>query len=137
MSDVVIPTASYAPLLDAFINGLVAYAHPYVNDPVLGPGTVKTDFVEVAWDGYQEVALDRLTPAMLRRGTAFSVIDPAIFTFAGGPLPLPIRGYYATENRDGRLLWAWRAPGAPVQLTVLNPYLVIYCRFGFPFPAAP
>lgn len=136
MSDVVIPTASYPALLDAFKDGLVAYAHPYVNDPPLGPNTVKADFVEVAWEGYEELPLDRLTPAYLRAGVAFCVIDPAIFQFQGGAEPLPIRGYYATENRNGRLLWAWRAPGEAVQLTTANPYLVIYCRFTYPPPAA-
>ncbi len=132
MPDATFASAGYTSMLDALTSGLNAYCHLYTNDPVIAPGLVIGDLVEVVYDGYAPLAIRKWTDAVLQDGLGFSVADPCVFTYSSGPLPLPVRGYYATLGPAGPLLWAWRRPDPAEQMNAESPTVIVLISLLFP-----
>lgn len=134
MSAAIFAREGYAAALDAFASGLVWWVRLYTNDPAVGAGSVRADFVEAAYDGYAPYHIPKWTPAALRGGSAFAVPDIPHFVATGPDYGLPIRGYYVTWGADGPLAMAWRRPGVAFQFGLLSPILTVFLRLQFPFP---
>lgn len=132
MSEAVQASEGYPAMLAAWIDGLNGYAHLYTNDPDLTADTVADDFEEIVYDRYEPLPVRPWTTPTLRDGLAIAVVDPLIFTFTGGPLPAPARGYYVTDGPAGRLLWAWRRPGNAFQMAEDAPTVIVYIRARWP-----
>jgi len=132
VSQVTFAKSGWTTLLDALLGGLVPYVHLYTNNVTPTQLSVRGDFTEVAFTGYHPVAATRWTPAAIRRGLAFSVVDPVIFAFGGGAVPPTVRGYFVTAGEDGPLLWAWKREGAGFQFSVETPLLTLYLTMMWP-----
>jgi hypothetical protein len=136
MSAVVQAVEGYPDMLAAWLDGLNAYLHLYVNDPDLSGPLTGGLFVEAVFDGYSPRLVGPWTPPALRGGVAVSVMDPQIFTWGGdgdGPV---LRGYYVTLGLGGSLLWAWRKDGDAYELTAGAPTLVVYLTARWPLQLA-
>jgi hypothetical protein len=130
-SDVTYAREGYTTMLDALIDGLVPIVRLFTNDVTPTEDSVRADFVEAVAPGVGPIPADRWTPAALRAGIAFAVVDPLIWEYVGagdGPL---VRGYFVTAGADGPLLWAWRRPGAGFQFSDANRLLTVYVEMRF------
>lgn len=136
MADAVFASEGYTVMLDALLAGLVPHVRLYTNDPDLNEDRVRADFTEPVMDDYAPIPAVVWTPSALRDGRAISVVDPIFFTYTGGPLPDPIRGYIVTAGADGPLLWAVRRPGDAFVFSDDEPLLSIFMRMRWPLLCA-
>lgn len=125
--------SGYTTLLDALTANLVVQLRLFTNDITPDASTVAADFVEPVWDTYGARGLSRWTPAFLTGGVAFSDSDPVYWTYSAGPVPLPVRGYFAVDPATGVLMWAWRRAGDGLQIGPANPLLRVTVRLYLPF----
>lgn len=117
-------------------------AHPpilrlYENDPVIGPGMIRSDFTECGWSGYAEASLGTMAAAQDEHGTPMITAGQEAFT-GGSPLTIPGQavGWYLVDEADTEVICAQRFAdtfpinqvGDEVQLTP---------RVFFPGRAAP
>lgn len=113
---ITIPNVAEVNLLDRLLDKVETWYHLYVNSIVLGPATVKTDFVEGSWPGYAAKKVTTWTPAITVSGRAESSADQQqwIRTFDGsGQL---VYGYYVTDGQTGPLLWCETRAAGPIRM---------------------
>lgn len=132
MSAAVLSESGYTTVLDTIAESLVWRARLYTNDPTLSRDTVRADFTEVEFTGYDALPVERYPPSVVRDHRAWTVADALTWKYTSGPLPLPVRGIYCTAGRDGPLVWAWRRPGAAFQFSPTTPVLLVLVKLVLP-----
>lgn len=132
MAAAVLATISYRTMLTALLSDLDLYVHLYTNDIPLTKDLTGSEFVEVLYEGYVALPLKKFSPPVFNGTDAVSYFDGVQFRYVAGPEPLPVVGYYVTTPRDGDLVFAWRRPDPPFQLSLATPRLFVLVSAKFP-----
>jgi hypothetical protein len=115
---IIIPIGGAQDLLESLLDDTDTWAHLYVVDTPLGPGTVTGDLHEASWPGYAPQRITTWTPPLPSGAWVYSTADLVLWVYPAGQPPVSVFGYWASDGQHGPLVWAERRAQGPIVLAL-------------------